>query len=109
MPLSCKFCTNLETRLTQFYQKFKFSTNLAHLQLFRTDFIWARAMGYTGAQLDDGAGVDVGINGREAQEYKYLGGRCRHYKLIGETHGSAGPGHPVTQRIVREMVLGEGK
>jgi poly(3-hydroxybutyrate) depolymerase len=74
-----------------------------------TDFIWARAMGYTGPQLEDSAGVDVGMDGREAQEYRYLGGRVRHYKLIGETHGSAGPGHPVVQKIVRELVLGHGK
>jgi len=74
-----------------------------------TDFIWARAMGYTGPQLEDSAGVDVGMDGREAQEYRYLGGRVRHYKLIGETHGSAGPSHPVVQKIVRELVLGQGK
>ena len=36
----------------------------------RTDFIWARAMGYTGPQLEDSAGVDVGMDGREAQEYR---------------------------------------
>jgi len=72
-----------------------------------TDFIWARAMGYTGPQLDDSEGVDVGTAGREAEEYKYLAGRCRHYKLIGETHGSAGPNHPVVQKVVREMILGE--
>ena len=73
----------------------------------RTDYIWARAMGYTGPQLEDGAGVDVGMDGRGAEEYRYLGGRCRHYKLIGETHGSAGPSHPVVQKIVRELILGE--
>merc|ERR1711874_285690 len=72
-----------------------------------TDFIWARAMGYTGPQLDDSEGVDVGLDGREAEEYKYLSGRCRHYKLIGETHGSAGPNHPVVQKVVRELILGE--
>jgi len=73
----------------------------------RTDFVWARAMGYTGPQLDDSEGVDVGLDGREAEEYKYLDGRCRHYKLVGETHGSAGPSHPVVQKVVREMILGE--
>ena len=92
-------------------------------------------MGYTGPQLDDSEGVDVGLDGREAEEYKYLSGRCRHYKLIGETHGSAGPNHPVVsiylvsvtwcdyelgfiqtylflfclqvQKVVRELILGE--
>ena len=66
----------------------------------RTDFVWARAMGYTGPQLDDSEGVDVGLDGREAEEYKYLDGRCRHYKLVGETHGSAGPSHPVVRIII---------
>ena len=28
--------------------------------LSRTDFIWAKAMGYTGQQLEDSAGVSVG-------------------------------------------------
>ena len=68
---------------------------------------------------------------KPAFEYKYLGGRCRHYKLVGklqdnensgedtyfslthspfqqtgETHGSAGPNHPTVQQIVREMIFG---
>ena len=42
--------------------------------------------------------TDVGLAGREAEEYKYLAGRCRHYKLIGESHGTAGPNHPVVSR-----------
>ena len=59
-------------------------------------------MGYTGAQLADSAGVSVGKNyhiftfakmlhlillgttAKPTEEYKYLDGRCRHYKLIGE-------------------------
>ena len=57
-------------------------------------------MGYTGAQLADSEGVQVGqsewffkrgfiekLSGTTAkptQEYKYLDGRCRHYKLIGQ-------------------------
>ena len=28
--------------------------------VFRTDYIFARAMGFTGSQLADSAGVDVG-------------------------------------------------
>ena len=58
-------------------------------------------MGYTGPQMDDSEGVDVGLDGRDAREYKYLGGRCRHYKLIGETHGSAGPNHPVVRIVTK--------
>ena len=27
---------------------------------FRTDYVWAKAMGYTGAQLADSDGVSVG-------------------------------------------------
>jgi len=48
-----------------------------------TDYIWAKAMGFTGAQIPDSDGVDIGIVGKPTQEYKYLDGRCRHYKLIG--------------------------
>ena len=74
----------------------------------RTDLHWARAMGFTGAQIDDDDGVSVGksialhyiialrcglivsnlkLKGTTAKptfEYKYLGGRCRHYKLVGK-------------------------
>ena len=28
--------------------------------VFRTDFLWAKAMGYTGEQMDDSDGVSVG-------------------------------------------------
>jgi len=69
-----------------------------------TDYIWAKAMGYTGAQLADSEGVQVGTTAKPAQEYKYLDGRCRHYKLIGEGHGT-GPRHPVVQQVLREMIL----
>merc|ERR1719336_1387059 len=70
-----------------------------------TDYIWAKAMGFTGAQIPDGDGVDVGTAAKPTQEYKYLDGRCRHYKLIDEGHGT-GPSHPVVQTVIREMVLG---
>ena len=68
----------------------------------RTDYAWAKAMGYTGPQLADSAGVSVGeyiccllhfnkaltmhgsgSSAKPTEEYKYLDGRCRHYKLIG--------------------------
>jgi len=71
-----------------------------------TDYVWAKAMGFTGAQLADSDGVDVGTDSKPTQEYKYLDGRCRHYKLIGEGHGT-GPTHSVVQQVMREMILGE--
>jgi len=70
-----------------------------------TDYIWAKAMGFTGAQIPDSDGVSVGTDAKPAQVYKYLDGRCRHYKLIGEGHGT-GPSHPAAQEAIREMVLG---
>ena len=61
-------------------------------------------MGFTGTQIADSDGVDVGeilyfdtlidifkniitvgTDSKPTQEYKYLDGRCRHYKLIGES------------------------
>merc|ERR1712183_387641 len=72
-----------------------------------TDYVLAKAMGFTGAQIPDGDGVDVGTDSKPTQEYKYLDGRCRHYKLIGEGHGT-GPSHPIAQQVMREMILGGG-
>ena len=40
-------------------------------------------MGYSGAQLADSEGVSVGTSSKPTFEYKYLGGRVRHYKLVG--------------------------
>ena len=76
-------------------------------QYCRTDYIWAQAMGYEGAQYDDSDGLSIGTADKPTFEYKYLGGRCRHYKLVGEPHGT-GPNHPIAQEIVREMILGTG-
>ena len=47
----------------------------------------------------------LGTSSKPTDEYKYLDGRCRHYKLIDEGHGT-GPSHPVVQTVIREMVLG---
>ena len=54
--------------------------------LIRTDFIWAQAMGYEGAQYDESDGLSVGTADKPTFEYKYLEGRCRHYKLVGNNY-----------------------
>ena len=73
--------------------------------MFRTDFLWSQAMGYTGAQLADSEGVSVGTDAKPVQQYTYLNGKVRHFKLIGEGH-STGPGHEVVREIVRDAILG---
>merc|ERR1711971_1227917 len=70
-----------------------------------TDFVWAKALGFTGGQIPDSDGVQVGTDSEPTQEYKYLDGRCRHYKLIGEGHGT-GPSHSIVQQVMIEMILG---
>jgi len=69
-----------------------------------TDFLWAKAMGYTGDQITDSAGVSIGTDAKPVEEYKYLDGRVRHYKLIGEGH-STGPGHVIVQETVKAMIF----
>ena len=71
----------------------------------RTDFLWAQAMGYTGSQLDDSAGVSVGTTDKPVEQYTYLDGKVRHFKLVGEGH-ITGPKHAVVQEIVRTAILG---
>jgi len=71
----------------------------------KTDYLWAVAMGYSGPQLADSAGESIGTENKPVQEYSYLEGRVRHYKLVGEGHGT-GPGHVKVQEIVRATVLG---
>ena len=68
----------------------------------RTDFLFARAMGYTGAQLADSDGVTVGT---DFQQYSYLDGRVKHFKDIGGTHGSTF-GNAVTKDEVTKAILG---
>jgi len=55
--------------------------------------------------MDDSDGVMVGTDALPVQEYSYLNGKVRHYKLIGEGHGT-GPGHDVVREIVRDAILG---
>jgi len=84
-----------------------FLNNAVVISAQETDFLWAKAMGYTGSQLADSDGVSVGTTAKPTFEYKYLDGRARHYKLVDEGHGT-GPSHPVVQNIIREMILGPG-
>ena len=51
--------------------------------------------------------MEVGQEDRRVEEYSYLGGRCRHYKMVNESHSSAWKGHPVMQKIVREIILND--
>ena len=65
-------------------------------------------MGYTGDQITDSAGVSIGTDAKPVEEYKYLDGRVRHYKLIGEGHGTGfftGPGHVIVQETVKAMIF----
>lgn len=69
----------------------------------RTDFLFAQAMGYEGPQLDDSEGVNISDN---VEEYSYLEGKVRHYKMIGEGHGT-GPGNEQIRDIIRTTILGK--
>merc|ERR1711874_455614 len=71
----------------------------------KTDYLWAVAMGYTGPQLPDSAGVNIGTSAQPVEEYVYLNGRVRHYKLVGEGHGTHIT-HAKVQEIVRAAILG---
>ena len=60
-------------------------------------------MGYQGPQLDDSEGVNIGDN---VEEYSYLEGKVRHYKMIGQGHG-VGPGNDKIRDIIRTTILGK--
>jgi len=77
-------------------------TNVDVIAAQKTDFLFARAMGYTGAQLADSAGVTVGT---DFQQYSYLDGRVKHFKDIGGTHGSTF-GNANTKAEVTKAILG---
>jgi len=71
----------------------------------KTDYLWAVAMGYTGEQLPDSAGVSIGTSAQPVEEYSYLNGRVRGFKLVGADHGT----HirlAKVQEIVRAAILG---
>ena len=67
----------------------------------RTDFLFARAMGYPGRQQADDAGQVIG----GLQVYSYLGGRVKHFKHIGGTHGNT-LGNTQIKEEVRKAIIG---
>merc|ERR1711962_1779611 len=67
-----------------------------------TDYLIAQAMGYTGTQIPDSDGVEIASN---FVEYSYLGGRVKHYKDVGGTHGSTF-GNENTKAVLEEVILG---
>jgi len=68
----------------------------------QTDFLFAQAMGYTGSQIPDSDGVEIG---EDFVEYSYLDGRVKHFKDIGGTHGSTF-GNANTKAVLEEVILG---
>jgi len=67
-----------------------------------TDFLFAQAMGHSGGQVGDGEGEVQG----SLQTYSYLGGRARHVKVVGGSHGSVF-GNSQVRSEVRRMVTGK--
>lgn len=52
-----------------------------------SDFVWAKAFGYTGPKLADSAGTEVETG---VVKYEYLGGQVVHFKMVGMGHGALG-------------------
>ena len=67
----------------------------------RTDFLFARAMGYSGGQQSDDEGEVVG----DLQVYSYLAGRVKHFKHIGGTHGNT-LGNAQIKDEVKKAIIG---
>lgn len=81
-------------------------TCLAALLLL-TRFLHAQAMGETGPQLADAAGVPgTGTNGYSAPsvKYSYGSGEFVHYKLIGGNHGLQVSGSVVYADEAKQLV-----
>merc|ERR1712165_151264 len=77
-------------------------TNVCVVPAQQTDFLFAQAMGYTGSQIPDSDGVEIG---EDFVEYSYLDGRVKHFKDIGGTHGSTF-GNANTKAVLEEVILG---
>lgn len=75
--------------------------NVDVLPAQRTDYLFARAMGYSGKQQADDAGEVDG----EIQVYSYLGGRVKHFKHIGGTHGNT-LGNAQIKEEVKKAIIG---
>ena len=86
------------------YMNLDFSGNLSesYIRFARTDFLFAQAMGYTDDQLEDDEGVEIAPN---FYEYSYLGGRVKHFKDVGGTHGSTF-GNANTMAQLEKIILG---
>jgi len=53
----------------------------------QSDFVWAKAFGYTGPKLQDSKGIEVATG---VVKYEYLGGQVVHYKMVDMGHGALG-------------------
>lgn len=74
--------------------------NVDVLPAQRTDFLFATAMGYSGRQQDDNAGELVG----GLQVYSYLGGRVKHFKHIGGTHGNTLANAQIKEEVKKAII-----
>ena len=99
------------------------------VNLTRTDFAWAKALGYTGAAWTEADAVEVGGSTADNQimEYQFLGGQVRrqavicllasnldligchsqvrHYKMVGANHVTE-PRNSLAKQILLDVVLG---
>ena len=77
-----------------------FSDLVKRRLFFRTDFLFARAMGYSGGQQADNAGEVVG----ELQVYSYLAGRVKHFKHVGGTHGNTLGNAQIKDEVMKAII-----
>jgi len=71
-----------------------------------TDYVWAKAMGYTGAAWTEADAVEVGGSTADNQiiEYTFLGGRVRHYKMVGANHVTE-PKNSLAKQILLDIIV----
>ena len=72
----------------------------------RTDYVWAKAMGYTGAAWTEADAMKVGGSTADNQiiEYTFLGGRVRHYKMVGANHVTE-PRNSLAKQILLDIIV----
>jgi len=69
-----------------------------------SDFYFAQAFGYEGAQLEDSSGTEV-VDGMF--RYTYPEVNVTHYKLVGAGHNAfAMPFRPDVENIIKNAILG---